>query len=101
MSLVKKKITVETDTLNARITKDLYARLEQYCAFVGRSWEERHEVVGVLLAYALDHDKEFSDQAKPGGASEDLLTRPDGHRARRAAIRRNPKAQPIVAGDSA
>ena len=64
MPLIKKKSNVETGTLGkTRISKELYTRLERYCAFTGRRWEERHEVIEVLLRYALDHDADFKKEA--------------------------------------
>lgn len=68
MPLIQKKVNVETEMLNARISKELYTRLGRYCAFSGRTWEERHEVIEVLLKYALDHDTDFK---KESGAAPD------------------------------
>ena len=63
MSIIKKKVNIETEMLNARVSKELYTRLGRYCAFAGRTWEERHEVIEVLLKYALDRDADFKKES--------------------------------------
>ena len=85
MPLVKKKIVIETEMINVRISKDLTEKLKLYCAFTGRNWEERHEVFEGLLAYAMERDTDFKKGDPGAGPIEAKEPRKRKEKAVRAA----------------